>query len=146
MCREQIITSLPNHLPKKINKAPWKIFYTENMEKFLTVQLLTKLNFDQENCINVYFAFYNMDYIQNFTYMLNVVWNKTIMICLFPTEYRRYTVRIIRFILTTFNNEQHPWKRVRVEKYGASENSTYVTKLLVYGFIISKETTGGDTS
>ena len=35
---------------------------------------------------------------------------------------------------------------MRVDKYGALENSTYVTNLLVDDFNISMETTGGDVS
>ena len=33
-----------------------------------------------------------------------------------------------------------------VDEYGASENSTYVTNLIVYDFNIYMETTGGDVS
>ena len=40
-------------------------------------------------------------------------------------------------------NKQHPFKRIRVDEYGALEKSTDVTNLLVYEFKIYMETTGG---
>ena len=44
------------------------------------------------------------------------------------------------------NHEQHPCKFVRVDKDGALENSTDVTKLLVDELSITMETTGCDAS
>ena len=78
--------------------------------------------------------------------MLTVVCANTNMIWLFPNESKWSPVYIIRYILKTFNNEQRPWKRVRVGEYGSLENSTYVTNLLVDKFNISVETTCGDAS
>ena len=58
--------------------------------------------------INMDFALYNLTYIQGLTYMLPVVCIKTRMLWVFTTASERNPVRIIRFILTTLNNEQHP--------------------------------------
>ena len=44
------------------------------------------------------------------------------------------------------NNEQHPYKFVRVDEYGALDNSTDATNLLVDEFKIYMESTGGDVS
>ena len=43
-------------------------------------------------------------------------------------------------------NEQHPFKRVRVDEDSALENSTDITNLIIDEFEISMETPGGDTS
>ena len=59
---------------------------------------------------------------------------------------KKYPVFIIRFILTTFKNEQHPCKCVRVDEDGALENSTYITNLLVDELIISVEAIVDNTS
>ena len=90
------------------------------------------------------FAFFNVNSIRVFTSMLIIVCTKTIILWLFPTESKQSHVRIIRLILTTFNNEQHPCKRVRVDEYGSLENSIDVTNLLVDELKISMETNGGD--
>ena len=92
------------------------------------------------------FVFYNITYIRGFTSMLIVVCAKTIMLWVFPTASKRAHVHIIRFILITLTNEQHPCKFVRVDEDIALENSIYVTNLLVDPFNISIETTGGDAS
>ena len=78
--------------------------------------------------------------------MLTLVCANTRMIQVSPTASKRTHVRIIRFILTTLLNEQHPRKRVRVYEYSALENSTYITNLIVDEFKISMETTGDDAS
>ena len=92
------------------------------------------------------FAFYNINSICGFTSMLTVVCAKTSMLCILPTVSKRAQVCIIHFILTTLNNEQHPFKRIRVGENGAFKNSTDVTNLLIEEFKISMESTGGDAS
>ena len=87
-----------------------------------------------------------MTYIQGFTFILTVFCEKTRMLWLFPTESKRAPVYIIHLILTTFNNEQHTCKRVRVNNYGYLVNSKDVTNLIVEYFIIYMKTTGGDYS
>ena len=61
------------------------------------------------------FAFYNVTFIHSFTSMITAVCVKTRMLWVFSTAYKRAPVRIIHFILTTLMNEQHPFKRVRVD-------------------------------
>ena len=68
------------------------------------------------------------------------------MLWVFPTSSKQSPFRIIRFILKTLNNEQHPCKRVRVDEYGALEISTDFTNLLVEESKISMEITGGNAS
>ena len=74
--------------------------------------------------------------------MINVVCENTRMQWVLPNKSKQAPVHIICFILTTLKNEQHPLKHVRFYSYGALENSTYVTNLLVDDFNTSMETTG----
>ena len=101
-------------------------------------------NLQPGELIHVYFTFYNVTYIRGFTSMLTIFCERTRMIWVLPTVSKLSPVCIIRFILTTLNNEQHSWKRVRIYEDGALENSTDVTNLFVYEFNISMETTGVD--
>ena len=101
-------------------------------------------NFQPGELIQMDFAFCNVTSIRIFTSMITVVHANIIILWVFPTAYKRDPVRIIRFILTTLNNEEHLWKIVRVDKYYASEKSTDVTNLPDEEFKISTKTTGGD--
>ena len=76
--------------------------------------------------------------------MINVVCAKTIMLWVSPTESKLDPVNIILSILTTFNNEQHPCKCVRVDEDVTLANSTDVTNFLVDDFNIYMETNGVD--
>ena len=62
----------------------------------------TKLQ--SEEPIHAYFPFYNINSIQYFTSILNVVCENTRIICLFPTASKRAPVIIICFVLTILNN------------------------------------------
>ena len=66
------------------------------------------------------------------------------MVWVFPTASKRAPFCIIRFILTTLINEQHPCKLERVNEDSALSNSIDATNLLVGEFKISMETTCGD--
>ena len=68
------------------------------------------------------FYFYNLTSIQIFTSTITVVFEKTRMIWVFPTSSKECSVRIICFILTTLNNEQHLCKCVIFDEYGALAN------------------------
>ena len=92
------------------------------------------------------FAFYNVTSIRCFTSMLTVVYENTRMLWVFPTTSKIAHVCIIHLIIKTIMNEQHPCKRVIVDKYSALENSIDVTNLLIDKFRISMKTTGGDAS
>ena len=92
------------------------------------------------------FYFYNVTYVRGFTSILTVVCENNIMMWLFPAASKQSHVHIIRFIITTFKNEQHPCKFLRVDEYVDLSNSTDITNLLVDPFKISMETTGGDAS
>ena len=90
------------------------------------------------------FAFYNVTYIREFTYMITAVCENTRMIWVFTNSPKLSPVRIICSTLTTLKNEQNKFKHVRVDEYGALEKSTDVTNLLLDNFNISMETTDGD--
>ena len=76
--------------------------------------------------------------------MLTVFYAKTRMPWVLPNEPKIPPIRIIQFILTIMNNEQHPCKRIRVDEDGALEKSTNVKNLIIEELKISMETTGGD--
>ena len=88
-------------------------------------------NIQPGGLVHMEFAFYNVTSIHGFTSMLIVVSSKTIMLWVFPTVSKRAFALIIRFIITTLINEQHPCKRVRVDKDIELKNSTDVTNLIV---------------
>ena len=113
-----------------------------NYAKMTTVDIN---NIQPRELIYIELALYNVNSIHVLTSLLTVVCAKTRMIWIFPIASKISPVYITRFILTTLNNEQHPCKRVRVDEYGALENSTDVTNLLFDDFNIYMETTGGDT-
>ena len=60
-------------------------------------------------------AFYNVTSIHGFISMITVVCVKTRMLWVFSTASKRAPVRITQFILTKMMNEQHLFKRVRVD-------------------------------
>ena len=77
--------------------------------------------------------------------MITVVFSKTIILLLFPTEYKINPFRVVLFDLTKLKGEKHPCIRVRFYEYSSLENSTYVTNLLVDEFSIAIETTYVDS-
>ena len=103
-------------------------------------------NIQQGKLIHMEFDFYIVTSIRVFTYMLTIVCKKTRILRALPTAPKQAPVCIICFILTTLNNEQHPCKHLRVDEDGALEKSTDVTNLIVEGFKIYMESTGGDAS
>ena len=103
-------------------------------------------NLQPGQLIHIYLAFYNVTSIRGFTSMLTFFCAKTIMICVFLNASKRAPFCIIRFILTTLINEQHPYKRIRVDEDSVLANSKDITNLLVDDFKISMETNSGDAS
>ena len=81
-------------------------------------------NLQPGEIIHMDFDFYNVTPIRGFTSMITVVCAKTLMIWVFHNASKRDPVHIIFFILTTFKNEQHLYKRVKVYEYGSMEKST----------------------
>ena len=81
------------------------------------------------------FDLYNMTSIWLFTSMLAVVCEKTIILWVFTTAPKIFPVRIMLFVWSSFNNEQHTYRCVGVNEDGASENLTYVTNFIIYDFI-----------
>ena len=65
------------------------------------------------------------------------------MLWILSTASKQALVRIIPFILTTFNNEQPPCRHMKVDEDGALEKSTDFTDLLVGKFNTSLETNDG---
>ena len=116
------------------------------MSTFLTGTTVDKTYFQPGELVTIYLALCNVNSIFGFTSILTVVWAKTIMLWLFPTASKKSPVHIICLILTTLKNKQHTCKHLRFDKYGALENSIYVTNLLVGGLNIYTKTTGGYAS
>ena len=112
-------------LSKKLNQAPCTICYTSKVKIPSKGTTVDTNNLQLGEHIHVDFAFYNMTYICGFTSMLTTVCPKTRMLWLFPTAYKWCPVCIIRFILTTLKNEQHPYKCVGVDEYGDLVNSSF---------------------
>ena len=88
-------------------------------------------NLQTGELVHMDFSFYNVTSVCGFTSMLTVVCAKNIVLWVFPTASKIAPVCIIRFILKTLINEQHPFKYVRVDKDSVLENSIDVTNLLV---------------
>ena len=79
-------------------------------------QKVDKSNIQPGELIHMYFEFYNVTSICGFTFIITVVHAKTRIIWVLPTVSKRDPVRIIRFILTTLLNKQHPCIHVRVDQ------------------------------
>ena len=130
MCRNQTLDGLPKHFPKKIHKAPCKIWYTAKMTTINKGTTVDTITLNQENLLTWTFPF---------TMSLPTM-------ALPPIESKIAPAIIIRFIMTTLMNEQQPCKCVRVYEDSTLSKSTDVTNLLVDELKISVETTGGDAS
>ena len=144
MCRHKTITGLPKYCPNNLNQLICTICYTQNMTTFPKETTVHTTNLQPGELIHMYFSFWNLTSIHGFTSMLTVVCAKTRMIWLFHTVSKIDPVRIILFVLTTINNEQHPCKCVRVDEYVTFSNWTDVTNFTVYYINILMKTTGGD--
>ena len=142
MFHYQTLTGLPKHCPKKLNQAPYIICYTQNMTTYPKGKSVETTNLQPGELIHMEFVSYNVTSLRVFPYIITVVCTKTTMLWISPTEYKLDPFSIIIFILTTFNNEQHPCKCVRVDEDVTLENSTDVTNSLVDEFVISMETNG----
>ena len=116
------------------------------MTTLTKVTTVDTTNFHPGELIHMDFDLYNVNSIRGLISILTVVCENSITLCILPTESKQPPVHIICFILTALNNEQHPCKSLRVDQYGAFENSTNVTNLPVYYINISMETTGGDVT
>ena len=103
-------------------------------------------NLQPVDILHLYFSLYNVTSILGFYAIINGVCANKITLWVFPTASKIEPVRIIRFILTTSNNEQRKCKCMRVDEDGALVKSTYFTDLCVYEFNITPETTGVNSS
>ena len=101
------------------------------MTTFSKVKTVDKTNLQPGYLIHVDFSFYSFTSIRGFASMLTVICAKTILLWVFLTASKRVLLSSISSILTTFKNEQHPCKRVRVDEYFTLANSTDVANLLV---------------
>ena len=119
MFRHQTLDGLPKNYPKKINKSLCKIFYTAKMTTINKGTTVDTSNIQPGENFHMDFSFYNFSYIRGFTSILKVVCAKTRILWVFPTASKIDPVCIIRFILTTLLNEQHPCKRVIVDEDGS---------------------------
>ena len=145
-CIWKTLTDLSKHFHKKINEPPCTICYTLKIANFPKCSTVDTTNLQPVELIHMDFALYNVTSILGFTSIISVVCENKIMLWLFPTSSKIYPVKIIWFVLTTFNNEQHPWRHVRFYEGGALEILIDVTNLLVDDFGISIKNTGGDAS
>ena len=67
------------------------------------VKTVGTTNLQPGELIHMDFAFYNVTSIRGLTSMLTVLCEKTKMIWIFPTAFKHYPVRIIRFVLDFFH-------------------------------------------
>ena len=61
-------------------------------------------NLQKWELIHMYFAFYNLTSIGEFTSMCNILCENTLMLWVFPIAYKRGHLCIISLILTTLEN------------------------------------------
>ena len=146
MCRHKNLDGLPKHFPKKIHKAPGTVCYTTKTTTINKGTAVDTSYLQPVELVYIDFSFYKITSICGFTFIITVVCAKTRILWVFPTASKITPVHVIRFILTTLMNEQHPCKCVRADVYSSFANSTDVTNLLVDELKISMETTGGDAS
>ena len=144
MCCNQTLNVLPKHCPKKLNKAIFTICFTAKMTTYPKGTTVYTSNIQLGELIHMDFALYNVTSVHIFTSVSTVVFAKTIMLWVFPTESKWAAVHIVHSILKKLKNEQQLWKHVIVDEYSALANSTDVTNLPVDELKISMETTGGD--
>ena len=116
------------------------------METFPKGTTLDTTNIQLGELIHMHLAVYDVTYIRGLTSILTGLCENTRIIWVFLTASKRVPVSIIRFILTTLENEQHPCKHVRVDEDGALSKSTDITSLLIDDFNISVETSDGSKS
>ena len=90
--------------PNKLNQAPCKICYTENMKTSLKEKTVEKTKLQPGELIHMQFAFYNVTYIRGSISVITIVYSKNILLWVFPIESKPFPVCIMRFIQTTFNN------------------------------------------
>ena len=128
----------------KLKRSICTLCYTSNITASPKVTTVETNKLQPRELIHMDFALYNVTSICGFTSILTVFCENTRMIWVITNSSKWTDVSIICFVLTTLNNEQHPWKCVIVDEYGALEKSTDVTNILVDDFNTSMETTGGD--
>ena len=106
MFRHHTFDVIPKHFLKKTTTTPCNICYTERMNIFPKGATGYITNLQLGYILYLDFELYNVTSIRKFTSMLNIVCTRTKMIWIFPITYKQAPVRIIRFILTTLNNEK----------------------------------------
>ena len=104
MFHNQNLSGLPKYWPKKLNKAPCTIFYTEKMTTLPKGTTPDTTNIWPGEFIHMEFAFNNVTSIRGFTYMLTVLCVNTRILWVFPTAYKWSPALVIRFILTNLKN------------------------------------------
>ena len=112
MCHHQTLDGLTKHRLKIINKAPCTIYYTETITTINKGTTVDTTNLKPGEIILMDFVFYNVTSIHGFTSMITVICAKTIILWVLTTASKISPVQIVRFILTTLNNEQHPCKHI----------------------------------
>ena len=75
-------------------------------------------NLSSEELLCMYFYLYYVDSIRGFTSIIDVLCEKTRIVCIFPTASKRFPVTNVQFILTSLNNQNHLCRHVRVDDYG----------------------------
>ena len=143
MGHHQTLTGSPNKTQIKQFHTMHFLLYIKN-DNFPKGATVDTTDLQLVDLLNLYFSFFSVTYIRGFSVMFTVVRTKTKIICIFHTASKRSL--FICIILTIFNNEQHPYKRMIVDKDGTLEKQSDVIYLLFDEFNLSLETTGGDTS
>ena len=98
MFRIQTLNGLPKQFPNKLNKAPCTICYTEKITTYPKVTTVDTSKLQPGELVHMEFSFYHVTYIQVLTSVLTVVCANTIILWVFPTEYKRSYVFIIGFM------------------------------------------------
>ena len=114
MYRQQTVTVLLKHCPKKLNQAPCTICYTAKIKHSPKYQGLIQL-FLTKIIINMEFALCKRDFCPYIHFHANWFLWKTIMLWIFPTVSQYEHIRIILFVPTAIKNEQHSCKHVTVD-------------------------------
>ena len=130
------LTGLPNHFPKNINELPCTVFFTAKMTISPKDKTVETTNLRPGELLHMEFALQNVAYTQGFTSMITVLHVKTTTVWILPTASKQPPIRIILFMLTTLNDENHTCRHVRVNEDGALEKPADVTNLIVEKFSI----------
>ena len=130
-CHHQTLTGIPKRTPKKTNTTPCTICYTSKTTDSPKGETVETTYIHPGKILHMELACYNVTTIYGFTSIITVVCAKARLLWILPTASNKAPIRTIRFILTALNNEQRPWKRMRVDEDRSQENQHMLLTLLL---------------